>query len=154
MRKNQFLTLYTHFCASVSFRQLPPHSAAYFLLAFPRHEAFRVGVGNYLLRPGRDICAKTQFLGIFAHFCAPVRFRQHPKLTSFSHSFPHGSIHLGGVGGYLLRPGWDFCAETQFLALFTHFCDSVSFRSLLPRCILSPKKPSAWDVGNYLSTPV
>merc|ERR1712112_703474 len=102
------------------------------------------GEGHYLLRPGWDFCAKTQFLGVVSHFCASVSFRQLPSasvalfLVGFA---PRGIIHVE-EGNYLLRHGWDFCAKTQFLGVVIHFVipsASVSFRSSLPCRIRSTR---------------
>merc|ERR1712112_798305 len=130
--KTQFLCVVSHFCASVSFRQLPSASAVLFLVGFAPRGIIHVEEGNYLLRPGWYFCAKTQFLGVVSHFCASVSFRQLPSasvalfLVGFA---PRGIIHVE-EGNYLLRPGWAFCAKTQFLGVLSHFCASVSFRQL------------------------
>ena len=81
------------------------------------------------MRHGWDFCAKTQFLGVFRHFCDPVSFRRLPWLTAYSDSPPRGIAHVE-EGNYLPMHGWDFFAKTQLLGVFSHFCASVSFRQL------------------------
>ena len=138
MRKNAISSAIYPFAlppAAASFRQLPPAPAAYYVLAFvsPRNHpfggGFGGGMGNYLLWFGSDFCAKAQFLAIFTHFC----FRQLPEASASFRSLLPSRIrpmkpYTRGVGNYLLTSGWDFFAKTQFLALFTHLCASVSIR--------------------------
>ena len=81
---------------------------------------------SYLLRRRWDSCAKTQFR-IRCPFRDFARFGHFPSLTFSSNSHPIGINHVKkGVGVYLLRTWWGFCAEIQPLAALTHFFENPS----------------------------
>ena len=63
------------FCDSASFRQLPPPSAAYFLLAFAPHGTFHVGGGELFTEVWVGFLRKNAICSAIYPFS---RFRQLP----------------------------------------------------------------------------
>ena len=76
--KTQLLGVFNHFCDSASFRQLPPASVAYSLVDFASTWDHPFGGGELFVEVWVVFCAKTQFLGVFNHFCDSVSFRHLP----------------------------------------------------------------------------